>query len=259
MLNAERIHEIIKELKGRRIVSVRELAKRYYTSESTIRRDLAKLEKMGILRRSYGGALLLEGVNAEIPLSVREHEQKTAKELIARLASHLVKNAEVLFLDSSSTVLHMVMHLKVFEDLTIITNGAKTAMECGNLLKGRIYSTGGLLRENSLSYIGEQARKSVQNYHADILFFSCRALSIEKGLTDVSEEEALLRRSMMENARKLVLLADSQKFGEVSFCSICPLTRIHCVVTDKYPGRDWEDYFSANQVDLIWPKKNPVV
>ena len=252
MLTIERIKEITEELKNKNAVSVKELAKKHFTSESTIRRDLEKLEKMGIVKRSYGGAILIEGANAEIPLLVRENEQKSAKDIIGHHASTLVENGNVLFLDSSSTVLHIVPYLKGVERLTIITNGAKTVVECVNLLNAKVYSTGGLLRENSLSFIGETAKRSVKDYYTDVLFFSCRALSLEKGLTDISEDEAGLRRLMIENAKKVVLLMDSSKFDKISFCNICSLSKIHTLITDKKPSDKWLDFLKNNSIECIF-------
>ncbi len=252
MLTIERIKEITDELKSKNVVSVKDLARKHFTSESTIRRDLKKLEKMGVVKRSYGGAILLEATNAEIPLLVREYEQKGAKDTIASLASKLVENNMVIFLDSSSTVLHMVPFLKEVERLTVITNGAKTAVECGNVLKAKVYSTGGLLRENSLSYIGETARQSVTDYNFDILFLSCRSISIEKGLTDINEDEAQLRRLMIKNAKKAVILMDSSKFDKVSFCNICAITKINTLITEKKPNEEWLEFLSSNNVELVY-------
>lgn len=250
MLTVERIQEIIAALKSKNAVTVKELAKKYYASESTIRRDLDKLEKMGMIKKIYGGAVLLEGINSEIPLLVREGEQKSAKDMIAHLASFLVENGQVLCLDSSSTVLHMVPHLREFERLTILTNGAKTAVECSTLSGARIHSTGGLLRENSLSFIGEAAKVACANFYTDILFFSCRAFSLEGGLSDISEEEAALRRQMIKNTKKAVLLLDSSKLDALSFCRIGE-PDIHTVITDTRPRQEWLDYFARKNIQLI--------
>jgi DeoR/GlpR family transcriptional regulator of sugar metabolism len=252
MLSPERIKEITEELKTKNAVCIKDLAKKHYTSESTIRRDLERLEKLGIVKRIYGGAVLLEGINQEIPLLIRENDQKTAKDIIAHKAVSYIENGNIICLDSSSTVFQMVPLLKSFERLTVITNGAKTAVECGNLLNARVYGTGGLLRENSLSFIGESAKKSIMDYNTDILFFSCRALSMEKGLTDISEDEAQLRKLMIDNAKRVVLLMDSSKFDKVSFCNICSMEYIKDIVTEKKPSDKWLDFFNQNNIRVLF-------
>jgi DeoR/GlpR family transcriptional regulator of sugar metabolism len=253
MLSFERIKEIAQQIKKNNAVTVKELAAKFYTSESTIRRDLVNLEKIGIVKRTYGGAILLEGLDAEIPFLVRENEQKTAKEKIGALAAGFVENNKVIFLDSSSSVLHMIPYLKGFERLTIISNGARTVIKCSEALNAKIYSTGGLLRENSMSYVGETAKRCVSSFYTDILFFSCRALSIDKGLTDISEEEAELRKLMITNSKKTILLLDSSKFNTIAFCNIIDISAIDVLITDKMPNEEWMQILGSNNVEVVYP------
>lgn len=239
-------------IKERKSITVTELSTRFYISEASIRRDLTRLEKKGIIKRTYGGAVLVEGLDAEIPLSVRETEQKTAKDIIGRLAASLVKDGDTTILDSSSTTLRMAPYLEGKNNLTVITNGAKTALELGELLHIKVYSTGGVLRENSLSYIGEIARKSIESFFVDTLFFSCRSISIEKGLFDSNEQEAELRRIMMQQARQVVLLCDSSKFDKISFSKVCGFEKINYIITDTKPSTEWIDFLSGKKVKLMY-------
>lgn len=252
MFAIERQQSIINFLKSKKSATVAELAKKFFIGEATIRRDLEKLEKKGMLKRTYGGAVLLEGLDSEIPLSIREIEQKDAKDAIGHMAAQLVEDGDIIIMDSSSTVLKMVSHLKVKSKLTVITNGAKTAVDLGELLHIKVYSTGGMLRENSLSYIGELARRCMDSFFVDTLFFSCRAISMDKGLSDISEEEAELRRLMIKSCKKVVLLCDNSKFGSVSFSKICDFDKISCVITDKKPSCQWLEFFRAKGVQIMY-------
>lgn len=252
MFVIERQQEILNLLKMQKSVKVTELSKKFYIGEATIRRDLDKLEKKGLLKRTYGGAILLEGLDSEIPLSVREIDQKNAKDIIGNRAVQLVEDGNIIIMDSSSTVLKMAPYLKDRKQLTIITNGAKTAVELGEMFHFKIHCTGGTLRENSLSYIGEHARRCIDSMFADTLFFSCRAISTEKGLTDICEEEAELRKLMIKNCKKIVLLCDSTKFDNVAFCKIEDFDKIHYIVTDKCPSAQWENFFMEKNVTLLY-------
>ena len=250
MFTIERQQGVLNILKSKQSVTDTELSKHFFIGEATIRRDLEKLERMGLLKRTYGGAVLLEGLDSEIPLIVREVEQKDAKQIIGHAAANLVNDGDIIIMDSSSTVLKMVPCLKGKNNLTVITNGAKTAIELGEIFQIKVYCTGGVLRENSLSYIGEFARNFIQRFNVDTLFFSCRALSMVKGLSDISEEESELRRMMMENCKKVVLLCDNSKFDKISFCKICGFEKIDHVITDKRPSSQWVEYFKEKGVDL---------
>jgi len=253
MLNLERLQDITKELKEKKVVTVKALSAKYFASEATIRRDLESLEKSGLLRRTYGGAILVEDPYAEIPLKVREANQKRPKEIIAQLAAQLVSDNNIIFLDSSSTVLHMVRHLNDRASLTVITNGARTAVDCGENLKAKIYCTGGILRENSLSFIGDAARRNVDNYFTDYLFFSSHAISMKKGITDHNEAEAALRQLMIQNAKKTILLMDNSKFDNSTFCKVCDIEQIDTLVTDTKPSQAWMDYFEKHGVKVVFP------
>ncbi|MDD3840500.1 MAG: DeoR/GlpR family DNA-binding transcription regulator [Clostridia bacterium] len=252
MFVIERQQEILNILKQEKSVTVSDLSKRFFVSEATIRRDLRELEKLDLLKKTYGGAVLLEGLNLEAPLSFRETEQKAEKEKMGKLASDLVKDGDILIIDSSSTTLKIVDYLNDKDKLTVITNGAKTVVELGKLTNVKTYSTGGLIRENSMSLIGETARKCIQKYHADILFFSCRSISMEKGITDSSEEEAELRRIMLLNSNKSVLICDHTKFDAASFCKVCDFEHVDCLVTDKKPSNAWMEFLKSKNIEVVF-------
>jgi DeoR family fructose operon transcriptional repressor len=155
-------------------------------------------------------------------------------------------------MDSRSTVLKMVPHLTGKSKLTVITNGAKTAVDLGELLHIKVYCTGGMLRENSLSYIGESARKCVDGFFANTLFFSCRAVSMDKGLSDISEEEAELRRLMIKNCKKVVLLCDNSKFDKISFSKICDFDQVDYILSDKKPISRWMEFLMEKSVEVLF-------
>ena len=253
MLTLERQNQIIELLKEKKVIQVSQLAKQFYTCESTIRRDLQKLEKMRLIKRTYGGAVLREGLNAEIPLSVREREQADAKNEIGRLAADLVEDGDSIIMDSSSTTFQMLKYLKEKKELVIITNGLKTAAAAGRELNARVYCTGGSLRENSSSLIGSDAGQFIRRRAVQKLFFSCRAVSSKLEAMDVSDGEAGLREVMRESAAESYLLCDQTKFGKTALNVICSLKEVDALITDQAPSPEYSEYLSANAVRLIHP------
>ena len=253
MLNIERLDEILDYLKKYRSASVSNLSKKLHIGEATIRRDLEKLQSNGFVKRTYGGVVLVEGLDSEIPLYVREKDNIDAKNMIGRLAANLIQENSICILDSSSTTYHMIEYLKNRKNLTIITNGAKTAVALGQLKQSKIFSTGGKLREFSLSYIGNTAQSFVENFYVDKLFFSCRALSIEKGILDSSEEEAELRKVMLNHCNQAILLVDDTKFDNTAFYKICDLNIIDVIVTNKKLDLSYENFFITHDIKIISP------
>lgn len=233
----ERILDVMKKKKS---VSVHQLSKELYIHEATVRRDLKYLSDSGVIARVRGGAVLTEGLGAEIPLFIRETSNKEVKKGLAKAAASLVRDGESIFIDSSSTTAFMIPYLAERKHLKIVTNGAKTTVYLSSLQNASIFCTGGKLRENSLSYIGQGALDALSHYHFDRAFFSCRGVSAESGLWDTSEEEAVLRRELIRCSTQSVLLADESKLNKTSFYSITPLSKVQVLVTDAQLSGEWE-------------------
>lgn len=218
-------------IKAEKFIKVSELSKKLFINEATIRRDLNALEKEGLVQRVYGGAVLSNGQDSEIPLLQREVKNAAQKKLIAELAAREVENGDTIFLDSSSTVSFMVPFLESRSGLRIVTNGAKTTILLSRLHNAEIISLGGRLRENSLSFSGQSTCQSLSDYYFDRAFFSCHAYSREFGLMDNNEDEARLRRLLIGHARKAYLLADASKEGRASFFKICGIDDVYKIIT----------------------------
>lgn len=235
MTITERQKLILNMLEQNPNCSVAELARTLYVSEPTIRRDLTALEKHGLVTRVYGGAHLINKkgpADSEIPFFLREKERSLTKTEMGRRAAALVEDGMVLMLDGSTSAYNIVPFLTPYKDLIVVTSGAKTALALAEL-NINTYSTGGKMIVHSFSYVGEQAENFVRRINADILFFSCRALSDDGRMTDVSVEEVNLRRVMFGSAKKKVLLCDSSKLGKICFYNMGTLDEVDTVISDS--------------------------
>ena len=231
MLIISRQQEILDILKRDRSVSVSQLAKQLFASEPTIRRDLSYLEKQGYLKRVYGGAVLGGAPDREIPYDVRTGEQEDAKAIIARRAASFLHKGDVVFLDGSSSAARMVAPIKEIGDILVVTSGAKTAISLAE--QGvRVISTGGQMITRSFSYVGSHAEACIRSMRADTVFFSCRGLSADGEMTDISIEEINLRRAMLERARVKVLLCDSSKLGKQYMYSLGYRDELDAVISE---------------------------
>ena len=253
MFSDERRQQIADILETQKFVHVSDLAQRFFTSEATIRRDLDKLKKSGLLKRTYGGAMCPEGMDAEIPLVVREEERRVQKERIAQTAAQLIQMDAVMIIDSSSTCGKLLPYLAARKPKTVITNSPKTAIQLAQCGVSHIYSTGGFLRSSSLSYVGEAARKMIASFYVDLLFFSCRGASIDLGLTDPSEEEAELKRVMIEHSKKRVLMLDSSNFDQRGFARLGDFAGIDYLITEERLGDAWARHLENSGVTVLYP------
>ena len=252
MLILDRKQEILKLLRCKKSVKVNELSAKFYTCPSTIRRDLTDLENMGFLRRTYGGAVLLEGMETEPAFQSRESEKSNAKMQIGRLAAKLVQEGNVIAMDASTTTCSLIPHLTQLKQFTVITSGSKIASDLAENTRAQIISTGGQLRTRSLTYTGEIAITTASLFHYDYFFFSCNTINMEKGLFDVVLDEIALCHAFLANAKYNVLLVDDSKFDRPGFCSLCDFSRIDYLITNKRPSEQWRTFLMQNNVKLIF-------
>ena len=185
-MHTEREQRILEILLKEKKVSVKDLSKRLFTSEPSIRRDLVSLENQHLLKRIYGGAILEENdtTRHRIPFILREMDQQQEKIRIAQRAASFINDGTVIFLDASSSAYNMIPYLSSKKDLTIITNGVKALMNLSET-HIRTVSTGGVLLNSSYALVGDESYKTIDRYNADFFFFSCRGLSDDGELTDI--------------------------------------------------------------------------
>ena len=232
-MSKERERNILESLLKHKSVTVKSLAKELYASESSIRRDLNRLEGQGLLRRIHGGAVLEEQSSSlmKIPFTIRELENCDAKVIIGQKAAELVKDGDTIMLDASSSAYALIPFLAKKTNLTVITSGIKAAMllaEYGI----NTYSTGGHVIGSCLSLVESDAARMLSCYNADLAFFSCRGVSKEGMLSDFSIEENIVRQAMINQAKKTVLLCASEKFGKTYMHNLCSLRDIDCVISE---------------------------
>ena len=213
MPRTERQQQIYEQLNEQGYTTVKKLSRLLYTSESSIRRDLAAMERLGLVRRSYGGAELSAGRNPVIPFDTRSYEHAAQKRRIAEKAVALIREGDVIFLDQSSTCYFLAQALTRFKSLTVVSNNLEILSLLSHTSLTVIASGGVVSKVNNNCLLGGGAQRCFEEIYADWMFFSANALSLEGVVTDCTAEEVELRRMMMKNAAKTVFLCDSTKLG----------------------------------------------
>lgn len=229
----EREEKILQALLEKDSMTTQELSAKLFVSVPTLRRDLIKLEQMGKIIRTHGGAQLLKkSADEKIPIFLREQEQNGAKAIMARQAVERIRDGDIILLDGSTSAYSIIPLLTRFSNLIVITSSAKSSFLLGRMGISNI-CTGGRMITRSLSYVGEDAERTVRAYNANIVFFSCRGLSADGRVTDNSAEENSLRRCMLEQAEKRVLLCDSSKIGNVYMNNLCRLSDVDALICEE--------------------------
>ena len=254
MLAIERRNAILEKLQAERRVVVSELSILYDVSEETIRRDLEKLENEGYVIKSYGGAVLNENANLDLPFNIRKNKNVVGKQKIADLISQTIYDGDYIFLDASSTAVAIAKTIKGKKGLTIITNSLEIAIELLDVPDCKVISTGGEIVSTAFGLVGHVTDKTIRSYYVDKTIVSSKGLDIDKGFTDSDERHANNKRSMLESARVKILAVDSSKFDRVSFAKIGDLRDITMIVTDTKPEDKWLKKFAEFNVECIYPE-----
>lgn len=247
-MNKDREKAILEILLKEKEVNVKDLAAQLFASEPSIRRDLSSLQKQNLIRRVHGGAILEENAvsSSKIPYLLRDMENSSEKNIIAKYAIDLVHDGDTIFLDGSSTACRLIPYLTERKHITVITSGIQAL----NLLSEygiHAICTGGNLLNSCRSLVGDDALRTISTYRADFCFFSCRGISADGELSDISAEENLVRRCMIERSKKSYLLCVKDKFNTSYFHKLCDASELDGIVTsEKLPSSLQKYKFKEN-------------
>lgn len=212
-------------------VRVGELIQLFGVADETIRRDLDRLSKDGILTRTHGGAV---AARTETAYARRAERQMPAKEAIGRLAAKLVPNGSAVILDSGTTMEHVARALSRHSDLMVITNALTNALELLDSPGITVVLTGGLVRPVTRGSVGDLAVATLKGLRVDRAIIATAGWSLTGGLTYPKFEEVAVKRAMMEAADEVILVADHTKYGHDSLVHVAPLSAVQRIVTS--PG-----------------------
>lgn len=233
MLVAERQQKIAELVNKRKSVRVAELSQIFAVTDETIRRDLEKLEKEKKLSRSHGGAISVNPADSlEVPYFEREIMNVVEKKEIALEAVKQIMEGDKVILDASTTAWYMAKSMPDIP-LTVLTNSIKVAMVLSSKKQITVISTGGTMLPKSLSFVGPLGETSMEAYHVNKAFISCKGLHVERGISESNEQQARMKKKMIENADKVYIMIDNSKFGIQAFSHIGGLQLINHIITDS--------------------------
>ncbi len=229
----DRHARIVETLDRDGTVTVEDLAERLDTSRETIRRDLAALDRRGLLRKTHGGARRMSHVPEEVRFETRMFSAVAEKRRIAAAAAGLLRNGDSLFLDAGSTSVFLAERLTGLAGLTVITNAVATLPHLA--ARGhRVFLLGGEFDGDARCTFGPQTEREMEGFRADHAILTVGAVTGD-GVFDFDLREATVSRRMLAQARQVTVLADHVKFGRDALFRIGTLANIDRIVTDRAP------------------------
>ncbi|SKA43651.1 transcriptional regulator, DeoR family [Chitinophaga eiseniae] len=233
MINiAERHKYILDKLAEKGYVNVVELCKELDVSGVTIRKDLKLLEDKALLFRSHGGASINNPYTNDKPVNEKEKLRSEEKNNIGLAAAALIAPNDAIIIASGTSVLALAKNIHAKGHLTVITGALNVALELIRIPDVEVIQLGGQLRTSSSSVTGPYAEKILEDFSCSKLFLGVDGIDLEFGLTTSNIMEAHLNQKMIATVQKIIVLADSTKFGKRGFGRICGLEDVDEVITD---------------------------
>jgi DeoR family transcriptional regulator of aga operon len=233
-----REEKIMRLLLGRGSTTIEDLLAVIGTSAPSIRRDLTRLESRGLVRRTHGGAMLVEPLLYEpfrydTSFQAREQSAAAEKRRIALAAADLIQPNETVGITAGTTTTQVGRALRHRANIKVVTNAINIGMELCNQPGMRTSITGGVLPHAwSFSLTGPAAIRFMEDVYLDKVFLNVIGIHAERGCTMMEQDEALTFRAMVKQAHEVIVVADSSKLGSVSTSLICPVSDVHIIVTD---------------------------
>lgn len=215
--------------------SVTELAQAYDVTTETVRRDLAALEKAGVLRRVHGGAVPVRALHlVEAGVGEREATRAEHKDAIAAAAVDLLpRDGSTVLLDAGTTTARIAAHLPTDRELVVVTNSIPVAARLAAIPSISLQLLGGRVRGVTQAAVGEQTLRVLDTLRVDMAFIGTNGISLRHGLSTPDNDEAAVKRAMVNAANYVVTVADSSKVGREDFVSFAPLSSVDTLITDS--------------------------
>jgi DeoR family transcriptional regulator, fructose operon transcriptional repressor len=251
MFIEERLQKILDTVKREKRLSVRDASAFLQVSSDTIRRDFDRLSDQELVVRTHGGIVAQTSVSLESSFAEREVRFKAEKERIGLAAAELIQEHDTVILDAGTTTFEIIPHLSRFQDLTVLTNTLNIASELMKIPQLKVIVFGGLVRHETLAIVGPDAEEMCRNYHADKLFLSVSAVSLDKGLMNPNRSESEVKRSLIKTANQVVVVTDSSKINKTALFSFGDIDCVSTFVTDPNADTAFVKELHARGVQVI--------
>ncbi|MBK8137251.1 MAG: DeoR/GlpR transcriptional regulator [Chloroflexi bacterium] len=252
LMTQERQDRIVERVSERGSLTVVELAEVFAVSEATIRRDLVALADRRLIQRVHGGAMRLGKVaTSESPIVQRQLEHVEEKARIGQAAARLVRSGETLLLIGGSTGLAVARELSQHHEMTIVTDSLLVANELLEQRNHKVILAGGIIDPNEQAVRGTLSRLILQQIHVDKVIIGAKAISVARGISAETPEEAELFRACIACGDQVIVVTDSSKFQKSALSRVASIQDVHTLVTDRSLGRETAQQLEELGIHLV--------
>lgn len=247
----EQILGILREKKSVRIL---DLSKQLGVSRETVRKDIVEMEEEGLLKKTYGGAVLDEA-NTETAYERRRSENEEEKKAIAERAYQFIEPGDTIYLDYGTSSYSLAKKLVGFEGLTVVTNSIPIVNLLIHSSGIELIILGGNVRKNEDSLFGSFGLNNAKEVFVDFGFFGCAGIDINSGITNYHMGEIEISKMMVEHSKTVILLADDSKFGKSALYKTSNIEEIDMIITNNIQDKELELEIKNYNLELITAKE----
>ncbi len=232
MYGVERQQLLAQQVRRDGRIDVAAAAEEFAVAPETVRRDLGVLERQGVLRRVYGGAVPVERLDFEPAVPQRDEINSAEKERIARAGLELLPEQGTVLLDAGTTTSRLAGLLPTDRELTVVTNSLPVANLLAQRQNCNLHLLGGRVRATTLASVESWAIQVLDGLTVDIGFFGANGFSAERGCTTPDSAESAVKAAMVRACRQRVVLADHTKYADDQFSRFATIAEIDVLITD---------------------------
>jgi len=243
---------ILKMLSEDGFVATDDMVSKFDVTPQTIRRDLNELNKFGLITRFHGGAGQAKNMGNR-PYKDRLHTRVEAKQTIAQLVSGLIPDGASLFLSSGTTIEAIARELSSHKSLKVVTNNVNIARIMSQNESFEVMIAGGQVRNVDGGIIGLSSLEFLEQFHMDFGIVGTNSVDEAGALWDFDQLEVRISRATIKNSHKVILVADSEKFGRRAMNRMGHISECNFLVTDKPLKAPFDQLFAESNVKVIQP------
>ncbi|MDN4526442.1 DeoR/GlpR family DNA-binding transcription regulator [Fictibacillus fluitans] len=248
MIKDKRIKKIKEYVMEHESASLDELVTVFDVSKNTIRRDVQELVDHGELKKVYGGVSAIpKKLESFQDRQVRNLQEKV---LISKKASNFIEDGDFIFLDSGTTTIEMFNFLKE-KSLTIFTNSIDFIVRALPYENLNVISIGGMVDRKTNSFVNTRNIELLRDYNIKKAFMASTGISLVNGVTNASPDESELKKTVVNRSSEVYLLVDHNKFDKYGLMTYCKLAEIDCIVTDRLPEENYQEYAKENGIQFV--------
>lgn len=250
MFQLERQEKILRFINKNKKANTEQLSNEFGVSKVTIRRDIENLSSKGLVLKTHGGAISLKNTQLlEIPYDNKALINVAAKKKIGLYASTLIEDGDIIILDSGSTTLEIAKNIDR-ENITVITNDIKIAMELAHKENIHLIVTGGFLNNSVYTLTGAQTVDYLKSIYVNKSFLGCDAIDLKFGVSNRTYEEIEVKRAMIHAANEVIMVTDDSKLNKKVFCFLCDVSMIDKLIVNKI-DKATKDAFIDKSLEVI--------